>query len=108
MYILLYVEHLSLSSSSLCSHQYTHHLFSGIFGAEYEACLEEIKQQYVTATAIGSMVGECNMSMKCDDLNLITLKRHKLILNRYMNTFNPCRLSLDGSRCQSPYRLGSR
>jgi len=28
----------------------------GIFGPTYEACLEEIKQQYVTATAIGSMV----------------------------------------------------
>jgi AGZA family xanthine/uracil permease-like MFS transporter len=29
----------------------------GIFGANYEACLEEIKRQYITATAIGSMVG---------------------------------------------------
>lgn len=28
----------------------------GIFGPSYEACLEKIKQQYVTATAIGSMV----------------------------------------------------
>lgn len=43
-------------------------MFSGIFGQDYEECLEQIKQQYVTATAIGSMVGECNMNMKCDDL----------------------------------------
>lgn len=28
----------------------------GIFGPTYEECLEKIKQQYVTATAIGSMV----------------------------------------------------
>lgn len=28
-----------------------------IFAPEYEECLEEIKRQYVTATAIGSMVG---------------------------------------------------
>jgi len=30
---------------------------AGVFGESYEACLEKIKQQYVTATAIGSMVG---------------------------------------------------
>lgn len=30
---------------------------AGIFGESYEECLEKIKQQYVTATAIGSMVG---------------------------------------------------
>mmetsp|Transcript_5420 Transcript_5420/g.7100 ORF Transcript_5420/g.7100 Transcript_5420/m.7100 type:complete len:562 (-) Transcript_5420:65-1750(-) len=29
----------------------------GIFGAAYEACLEDIKREYITATAIGSMVG---------------------------------------------------
>ncbi|KAL7542897.1 hypothetical protein ACHAXR_012777 [Thalassiosira sp. AJA248-18] len=31
-------------------------VFEGIFGESYEECLEKIKQQYVTATAIGSMV----------------------------------------------------
>mmetsp|Transcript_30019 Transcript_30019/g.63652 ORF Transcript_30019/g.63652 Transcript_30019/m.63652 type:complete len:101 (+) Transcript_30019:217-519(+) len=30
----------------------------GIFGPTYEECLEKIKQQYVTATAIASMVGK--------------------------------------------------
>ncbi|KAK1740656.1 xanthine/uracil permease-related protein [Skeletonema marinoi] len=30
---------------------------AGIFGESYGECLEKIKQQYVTATAIGSMVG---------------------------------------------------
>lgn len=30
---------------------------SGIFGETYEICLEEIKRQYVTATALSSMVG---------------------------------------------------
>ena len=29
---------------------------AGIFGESYNQCLEQIKQQYVTATAIGSMV----------------------------------------------------
>ena len=29
----------------------------GIFGPNYESCIEEIKRQYITATAIGSMVG---------------------------------------------------
>ena len=28
-----------------------------IFSEEYEACLEEVKRQYVTATAIASMIG---------------------------------------------------
>lgn len=59
------------------------HIFQGIFGQGYEECLEEIKQQYVIATAIGSMVGECNMNMKCDDITCtlrllnLTLKRHE-------------------------------
>ena len=45
---------------------HTHHVTShmscpiddpaGIFGESYNQCLEQIKQQYVTATAIGSMV----------------------------------------------------
>lgn len=30
---------------------------AGVFGASYEECLQQITQQYVTATAIGSMVG---------------------------------------------------
>ena len=30
----------------------------GIFGATYEKCLFEINQQYVTATALGSMFGK--------------------------------------------------
>ena len=36
-------------------------LLQGIFGDSYEACLNKIRQQYVTATAIGSMVGEYEM-----------------------------------------------
>lgn len=49
---------------SPCAQSYGHvcimylSLWQGIFGASYEQCLEKIKQQYVTATAIGSMVGE--------------------------------------------------
>ena len=32
--------------------------FTGIIGPTYQECLFKIKQQYVTATAIGSMIGE--------------------------------------------------
>lgn len=32
-------------------------LIIGIFGESYELCLEQIKRQYVTATALASMFG---------------------------------------------------
>ena len=34
-----------------------------IFATEYEMCLEEIKRQYITATAIGSMIGSVLMGL---------------------------------------------
>jgi AGZA family xanthine/uracil permease-like MFS transporter len=29
----------------------------GIFGAEYSACIEDVKREYISATAIASMMG---------------------------------------------------
>lgn len=34
-----------------------------IFAPEYEACIEEVKRQYITSTAIGSMIGCVVMAM---------------------------------------------
>ena len=34
-----------------------------IFAPEYEACIEEVKRQYITSTAIGSMIGCVAMAM---------------------------------------------
>ena len=48
-----------LSFTKTCVHHYCIWVsVKGIFGPTYEECLEKIKQQYVTATAIGSMVGK--------------------------------------------------
>ena len=84
-------------------------LWQGIFGESYEQCLEKIKQQYVTATAIGSMVGEY--------LHEYYIKYHGKILSYHLS-IHSCsnrmqyhmyiRLSIDGSRCKSSNCLGSR
>jgi hypothetical protein len=64
---LLFALHVHIISF-LCSHElFISSLLKGIFGESYGECLEKIKQQYVTATAIGSMVGECEMSVKSVD-----------------------------------------
>ena len=34
-----------------------------IFSPEYEMCMEEVKRQYITATAIGSMIGSLIMGI---------------------------------------------
>jgi hypothetical protein len=34
---------------------------TGIFGETYEICLEQIKRQYVTATALASMFGTSSL-----------------------------------------------
>ena len=56
-------------------------LLQGIFGDSYEACLNKIRQQYVTATAIGSMVGEYEMIIK--NIDLIIRSSLNLVFNRY-------------------------
>lgn len=51
---------------ALCRANTTSFAKSGIFSPEYEQCLYEINKQFVTATAIGSMVACLLMGLVAD------------------------------------------
>lgn len=48
----------------------------GIFGANYSACIEDVKREYITATAIASMLG-CFFMGKCITARAHTRSIHK-------------------------------